>query len=396
MATSRDIPDGVQLTPFDDDFYADPYPVYRRLRTLEPVHRDEVSFYPRSWTISDYNTVSRLLKDPRLSVDPRRIGLRRDPRADNPVTLRKPDMMNLDGAEHQRLRSLVHKAFTPSSVDQFAPVISSIAQTCISALQVPEFDVVSGYSKPLPTMVIASYIGVDPADHAQFKHWTDELLMQGYPAPTGDQWDRIVAADAALRTYVADVIRQRKATPQNDLVTRLTRAHTEVGRLTDDEVIDMCFLLIGAGNFTTTDLISNCIHLGIREGVGADRAEELVEECLRLDPPVLAVRRFVTEDLEVNGRTITRGSAVNLLVASANHDAAEFNNADNFEPARGGSRHLSFGRGIHHCLGAPLARLESVIAVRAFFSRFPEARVLSARRNKRMDFRGFSELLVAV
>jgi len=199
-----DIPTGLQLTPFDPEFARDPYAVYARLRELAPVHFDGTSY-----TVSGYAEVAALLKDKRLTVEADRVGLARDPRADNLVTRRAPDMMNVDGAEHTRLRSLVNRAFTPGTVSAFRPRIEAIAKELVAGLPT-EFDVIERYAKPLPTIVIAEYIGVDAARHEDFKRWTDTLLMQGYPLPTEEQWEQIVEADRLMRDYMVEVIADAK------------------------------------------------------------------------------------------------------------------------------------------------------------------------------------------
>ncbi len=391
-----DIPDGIQLTAFDETFYKDPYAVYKRLREAEPVHRDGASFYEGgSYSISEFEIVKALLSDNRLSVDPRTVGLRRDPRADNPVTLREPDMMNLDNPEHHRLRSLVQKAFTPSSITNFEPDIKRIVASCFDAISDDSFDVVKLISKPVPTIVIAGYIGVNSEDHEQFKAWTDALLLQGYPMPTDEQWRTIVDADTEFREYVTSVIQERRDSPENDLISRLLVAQDEGKLLSDQEVVDMCQLLIGAGNFTTTDLISNSIYQMIESGTDAT-AEQIVEETLRFDPPSLNARRFVKEDIEVSGVKIPKGSVVNLLTGAANHDPKAIQDPDTFNPKRETVTNLAFGRGAHHCLGASLAKLEATIVVEEFRERYPNARISNSKRTRRMDFRGFQQLIVEI
>ncbi len=398
MINRDEIPDGLQLTPFDADFYADPYAVYQRLQTLDPIHKDRTSFYAESWTICGYQRVNRLLRDSRLSTDPRTIGIRRDPRADNAVTLREPDMMNLDGPEHQRLRALVQKAFTPRSVQQFKPQIEAVVDECLDAIPSLPFDVVPALAKPIPTKAIAEFMGVDSGHHVQFKQWTDSLLLQGYPMPTADQWDEILDADAALRDYMDTIVQQRRRQPADDLISRMVAAQEQDARLTNREIVDMCYLLIGAGNFTTTDLISNSINLLLaqpeKDYSDTSLAPILIEECLRMDSPVLAVRRFARETLEVDGTTIPKGSVVSLVVAAANHDSQQFANPEGFDAQRQPNAHLSFGRGIHHCLGSALAKLEAQVTVEKLGQRYPNLQLSSAKRSKRMDFRGFSSLVV--
>lgn len=360
------IPEGIQLTPFDPEFERDPYGVYARLREAEPVHWDGMAY-----AVSGYNEVAALLKDKRLTVDPRPLDIATDPRADNSVTRRDPNMMGLDGPEHARLRSLVNRAFTPSSVNSFRPRVEAIAESLLRDLP-REFNAVEVYAKPLPTIVIAEYIGVDASRHQEFKRWTDTLLMQGYPIPSPQQWDEIVAADVAMRDCVGAVVQDRIKQPRDDFVTRLLESDA-----TQDEVVEMCVLLVGAGNFTTTDLIGNALL----QFTDADRERipEFVDDALRLDPPSQSVRRWTLEDVEISGTTIKAGSMVLLFIGAANHD-----------PNAGS--HLSFGRGIHHCLGAALAKLEVEVALAAF----PKFEVKSSRLRKSMLFRGYSEVIVGL
>ena len=361
-----DIPEGLQLTPFDPEFERDPSGVYARLRNAAPVHFDGAAY-----TVSGYPEVAALLKDQRLSADPRSVGQVRDPRAENPVTRRSPDMMNLDAHEHARLRGAVNRAFTPRTVTAFRPTIEAIAERVLSDLP-DEFDAIVDYAGPLTTIAIAEYIGVDPVRHADFRRWIDTLLMQGYPMPTDTQWNSIVEADEAMRLCMRDTIAARRTRPGNDLVSRLID-----GDLTEDEVVDMCALLVGAGSFTTADLIGNAL-LRFTEA-HRERIPAFVDDVLRLDPPSQSVRRWALQDVEIGGQTIKKGTTVLLLIGAANHD-----------PTAGA--HLAFGRGIHHCLGAALARVEAEVAL----AKLPPFEVRAHKRRKSMIFRGCSHVHIVL
>jgi cytochrome P450 len=396
------IPDGIELTPFSDSYYADPYEVYARLRSREPVHRDNLSMYEKSWTITNLDSIKLLLTDSRLSVDSTKVGIVRDPRANNPVTTAPPNMMGLDGPDHRRLRNLVQKAFTPAKVEGFRSKVERIVDSRIEQLKDIELvDLVPAYAKPIPTIAIAEFLGVDPNDHVKFKNWTDSLLKQGYPLPTETQWDEIVAADKALHDYMRVVVQKRRRKPEDDLISAMIRVQSENEGLQEDEVVEMCSLLIGAGNFTTTDLISNSI-LAFLQYPGQIRLlldneltiEIFIEECLRFDSPSMIVRRFALEDIVLNGETILKGSVVNLVLGAANHDPSHFSRPDEFSAEVDRNRHFSFGRGVHHCLGASLARLEAQVAVKKLIDSFPQMRLLDHSRTKNLWFRGCRSLRV--
>ena len=421
------IPDGLQLTPFDPVFYANPYPVYEKLRRLDPIHRDQASFYETSWTITEYATVRQLLRHPSLSVEAAKVGLRRDPRADNQVTLRDRDMMNLDDPDHRRLRALVEQAFTKKRVAQFRATLEAIADELVLEVKAeldvladnPEkdiqpntFDLVTKIAKPFPTIAIAHFLGIDPTRHEDFKRWTDIALKQGYPQPTEGQWAEIVQADTELRDYIKSVIAQRRDQPQDDFISGLIQAKDHHDALSEEEIVDLCWLLIGAGNFTTTDLISNTMlallqHPEAMAQVRADPQQWLsvaIEETLRYDCPVLSMRRFVLDDVVINPEqsasvTLTKGSVVGLILAAANHDPKVFPHPEKFDLNRDNFSHLGFGFGMHHCLGFLLAKTETEVILHSLLKQFPHSRrshlsLHSIRRNKNFGFRGCSELIV--
>lgn len=398
------VPDGVALTPFDETFRNDPYTVYKDLRSREPIHRDSVGRYERSWTITSHDTARTLLASDKVSVDARKFGQQRDPRADNAVTRRGPDMMTFDEPDHTRLRSLVAQAFSPRSLDLFRPKLERVVRDRIALLKDnDDFDVVTDYAKPIPTIVIAELLGVDADRHEDFKRWTDTLLMQGFPMPSDEQWGTIVAADAALRDYIETVIAARRKTPCDDLISRLILARDRDDRLSEAEIVDMCALIIAGGNFTTTDLIASVVYNVLRTGgtvaglhENPEFAAQVVEEVLRLDGPSLGVARFVAEDLEVGGIQFRAGDSLNILIAAANHDPEIWPAPDDFNVTRASRGHLAFGHGLHRCLGAPLARMEAQVALTALLQAFPGLALVDEppQYRKVIGFRGLKRLQV--
>lgn len=403
---SLTIPDGIDLTPFSERFADNPYTVYKELREKDPAHRDVVGRYENSWTITSYDLIRKLLASGVLSVDPRKFGQRRDPRADNPVTLRDPDMMNLDEPDHSRLRSLVAHAFSPRHLAAFEPRIEKIVEEAIAKIDdTAPFDFVQAFAKPVPTIVVAELLGVDPEHHREFKNWTDTLLLQGFPQPTEAQWQAIVEADAALRATIEVAIAERRERPREDLISRLIAARDEEDKLSESEIIDMCSLIIAGGNFTTTDLMSTLVFRvlekeGAWKNLAKDRAriDEAVEEALRFDGPSLSVGRFLLEDVEIDGHFFQKGDALTLVLAAANHDPQMWrdHDPDVFEPARAPLPHLAFGHGLHTCLGARLVRLEASVALKTLIKAYPDLHLPDQpiEYRKVMGFRGLKRLMV--
>jgi hypothetical protein len=399
-------PEGFQLTPFDESFRNDPYAVYKTLREAAPIHYGGVSQYGKAWAISEHEAALRVLQMKETCVDALKIGLAIDPRSENPIAPRDPDLIGLDDPDHKRLRRLVQKAFTPKAVEAFRPRINSIVDNILADLGTRhEFDLVTDFAKPIPTMAIAEMLGVDPQDHGDFKRWTDTLVKQGYPMPTKEQWEEIAQADASLRAFFEGIITERRVEPRDDLITALIKAKDEDDRLSEAEIVGMCTLLIGAGNVTTTDLIGNGILALLQHPremtklrANPDLIENAVEEMLRFDSSVLFVNRFATSDFELGDRSIKSGDPLNVLLAAANHDPNLCDDPDAFDIARDDVDHLAFGRGIHICLGAPLARLETQIAIAKLLEAFPNLSLAeeNVKRKKMILFRGCKSLAVRV
>ncbi len=376
---------GVVWWPLAPDFIADPYPAYRQLRDRDPVHRGILT---RQIVVSRFADVDRILRDHRnYSND-----LQSTRSSYGSLGTRKklkPSMLALDPPDHTRLRRLVNRAFTPRSVAKMEDYIRATADALIDAVDgADEFDLMMAFAIPLPTIVIARMIGVPERDLDRFKAWSDQLARALEPLLSKEEQEEVVRADRKLADYFTGVIEERRREPRDDLVSRLVEAEDEGDKLTAGETIVMLRLLLVAGNETTTNLIGNGVRALLRNPdqlALLRRRPELVpaavEELLRYDSPVQLDMRIARGDLEIGRQRVRRGSMIALLIGSANHDPERFQHPDRLDIERSDQGNISFGRGIHHCLGAPLARLEGRIALEVLLERF-EGMGFGARQPK--------------
>lgn len=354
---------------FSDAVRRDPYPWYAELRRASPVARDSRTGI---WMVFTYDEVRQALRDhERFSsaVAP----------ADS-LTARW--MIFADGPRHARLRALIARAFTPHGVEALAPRIRELARTLLDRI-VPagRLDLVDDFSQPLPLMVIAEMLGASAEDHPQIRRWSDAILQLGHAAvgtPEGEVAARAFrVASEEMRPYLAELVRRRRGRPRDDLLSRLVHAEVEGARLDDDDILAFFQLLLVAGHETTTNLISNVVLtlLDRPELVGlvadADARRALIEEVLRHRAPVQAMWRVARRDVTLGGERIAAGSLVLPMIGAANRDPAVFDAPDEVRVGRAPNPHLAFGHGIHHCIGAPLARLEASIALDELYSRLP-------------------------
>lgn len=404
--TTKPLPSGVQLTALDPAYREDPYPILDLLREQAPAMLDPLL---GSLILTRHADVERVLRDRDLMVDPRkatngsmmaRLRAQRMEEADA-----NPSMLFLDPPDHDRLRGLVNKAFTPKAVEAMAPRIREIAAELLDRLEGrDEFDIIHDYSAPLPTIVISEMLGVNPADQAQFKAWSDEIVRGLDPFITQEDRDRIGASSEALGQYVRKVIEERRAHRTDDLISAMINAEEDGERMTDLEIVTMCSLLLLAGNLTTTDLIGNGMLALLRnpEQLAKLRANpglinNAVEEMIRYDPPVTQSGRISMKEMEVGGCPVHPGMSISPSLAGANHDPAVHPNPHAFDIERENIQHVSFGGGRRYCLGAPLARLETQIAVVALVDRFPTLKLVDPNPEHRGNpaFRGLKGLKVA-
>ncbi|MGZ9935568.1 cytochrome P450 family protein [Streptomyces sp. NC-S4] len=367
----------VDLSTHADAFNADPYPFYDALRAAGPVHR-LVLGGERTWLVVGHEEARQALTHPGLSKD----WLGSGPFASTmPVQAVATSMLDTDPPRHTRLRRLVAGEFTARRVESLRPRVQQITDELLDAMAArPDrrADLIASLAVPLPMTVICELLGVPGLDRQRFRYWSSEIVapLDGVGADP--------RAVSEMTAYLLELVAAKAEDPGEDLLSALIRTRDEDGgRLSPDELIGMAFLLLVAGHETTVNLIGNGVrallaHPGQLAALRADPdglIDGAVEEMLRYDGPVQhATYRFAAADLELGGVTIAAGSSVLVALAAADRDPARFAQPGPgvFDIRRTGPGHLAFGHGIHFCLGAPLARMEGRIAVRALLERFPD------------------------
>jgi cytochrome P450 len=361
------------LAPDGHDPAADPHLVHAALRERGPVHRVLVPGSGETWLVVTRDAARAALTDPRLRNDIRHSSTWQD---DGGHALGR-NMLQTDPPDHTRLRRLVAGHFTPARIAALRPRIVEIAVDLLAEL--PErgtADLVSRYALPLPVTVICDLFGVPAADRTVFHAWSNELVMPASP-------EAGASAAAALGAYLADLIHQKRGAREADLLSDLVATAREPAPespLTSEELLGMAFLLLVAGHETTVNLISATVHALLTHPdqlellcSEPDLAGAAVEEALRHYSPVHATAfRFAAESLDLAGTHIPAGDAVQISLAAASRDPLHFPDPDRFDLRRRGPGHLAFGHGLHHCLGAPLARTEAAIAVRLLLHHCPD------------------------
>jgi len=368
------VPPRVDL--LDPAVLSDPYPLFHRLRTEDPVHWEaDLEF----WALTRYADALYALREDSLLSS----AIHDSPRPGGVGLSSARWFVFLDPPRHTRLRALVHSAFTPQVVEGLRARIQAIVDELLDrAAEAGRLDLIADLGFPLPAIVIAELLGVPAEDRAQFRAWSADLAAAGglvrMAADGAERLSRARAGGAALNAYFRDIIRERRRAPRDDLVSRLTGVQSAEGTLSEEELVDTCALLLFAGHETTTNLIGNGMLALLRhpDELSRLRADpsligSAVEELLRYDSPVQMRVRVARETVEIGGRRIAKGQRVLILVGAANRDPARFPDPDRLDIARPDNRHLAFGHGIHFCTGAPLARLEGAIAIRRLLRRFP-------------------------
>jgi len=366
---------GVAYNPLDPRMVQDPYPAYAALRDRAPAHRSQLL---RAWLFTRHADVDAILGDHRrFCNDPRKgsIPVLRRARLNPPE---ESSMVMVDPPDHTRLRALVNEAFTPNAVASLEPRIrTNLAVLLDETADRSVFDLIESVARPLPVVVMAEMLGVPPADRATFSSWSAKGARVIEPTSGIREWRAAKAAGQAFDAYFRGIIRERRASPREDIVSALLHARAEEDRLSDRETLNILRDFLFAGNEVTANLIGNGVLALLRHPEQLERLRgdpELVsgavDELLRFDSPVQTDFRYVLTDCEVNGQALRQRENVVLLLGAANRDPEVFEDPDRLDVGRRARGHVSFGRGIHHCAGAPLARLTGRIVLETLLERF--------------------------
>ncbi|WP_406373451.1 cytochrome P450 [Streptomyces sp. NBC_00647] len=395
--------------PWDPAFVADPYPAYEELRARGRVHFYEPT---NQWLVPHHADVSALLRDRRLGRTYQHrfthedFGRTAPPPEQEPFhVLNDHGMLDLEPPDHTRIRRLVSKAFTPRTVERLKPYVEGLAGELVDRLvEAGGGDLLTDVAEPLPVSVIAEMLGIPESDRAPLRPWSADICGMYELNPSEEVAGKAVRASVEFTEYLRGLIEARRKEPADDLISGLIAAHDEGDRLTEQEMISTCVLLLNAGheatvNSTVTGWWTLFRHPGQLAALRADHSliPTAVEELMRYDTPLQLFERWVLDDIEIDGTTVPRGAEIAMLFGSANRDAEVFAAPETLDLSRAENPHISFSAGIHYCIGAPLARLELAASMSALLTRAPALRLAEEPvRKPNFVIRGLESLMVEV
>ena len=392
LLTWERLESGVSFDLTSPKVRANPYDIYERLRAKDPVHRMRLI---DAWAMTGYEDAQEALSDHR-----------RFSSGDNKLQYAPyRTMLDLDPPDHTRLRSLVSKAFTPRSVSALGPRIQEIVDELLDAAAGKErFDLIRDFAFPLPVIVIAEMLGIPAEDRDRFEVWSNDLALAVEPILSDEEVERVERASDGIVAYFEGIIEQRRKRPEEDLLSALLAAEEEGDRLSHDELLGTLMLLLVAGNETTRSLIGNGMLALLEHPDQLQRLREnpqlletAIDELLRYDSPVQFIVRVALEEMEFRGRRFRAGQRIMVLVGAANRDPTVFVNPGALDIGRKEKSHISFGRGIHYCLGSPLALLEARVAFANLLARFSSIELVSRPAFKdQIVLRGVESLWIEV
>ena len=381
---------GITYNPLSAKLRADPYATYEKLRRKDPVHRMRLQ---NAWVLTNFEDVDLVLRDHR------RFGNAGRDFGYIPYI----SMLDLDPTEHTRIRGLAAKGFTPRSVAELEPRIQETVDKLLDDLAGrPRFDLIRDFAFPLPVIVIAEMLGVPPEDREKFNGWSNVVALTVDPLLNSEQIRQVRQAIEELFDYFEGMAAARRQQPRDDLISTLVAAEEDGEQLSRDDLLINLVLFLAAGNETTRNLIGNGTLALLRHPEqlqrlrdNPDLLDSAIDELLRYDSPVQLNGRIAREPLEIGGKKVEPGQRVLCLLGAANRDPAAFPNPDRLDVGRAPGNHLAFSRGIHYCLGAPLARLEGRVAFAALLARYPSLRLAAQPRYRnQITLRGLEELWV--
>jgi cytochrome P450 len=398
----------VSLDPRDPQFYQDPYPAYRAIRAEAPIFFWEQYGF---WCFARHAEASALLRDRRFGrqilhrATRQELGWSEPPAHLRPfLDVERHSLLEIEPPEHTRLRNLINRAFVSRQIERLAPRIERLAEDLIDRFEEQgEVDLIEHFASRLPAVVIAELLGVPGEMWARLLDWSHRMVAMYQFGATRAVEDDAVSATEEFVAFLRDYVAARRAARTDDLISRLIAADSDEGRLSEDELISTCILVLNAGHEATTHGLGNSVKAMLEAAIDPRRAfatpaasAAIVEELLRFDTPLHLFTRYALQHVVFQGVAFRPGDRIGLLLGAANRDPECFAAPDRIDASRSPNPHIAFGAGIHFCLGAPLARLEMAIALPVLFDRLPALR-LAARPVYRDNyhFHGLAALRVA-
>jgi cytochrome P450 len=390
----------VDLDPRNPQFYENPYPVYHELRQKLSAFKWEQFGH---WCFAAHEDVNALLRDRRFGRQILHVATREElGMAEVPAHLKsfydfeKHSLLELEPPVHTRLRGLISRAFLSRQVERLRPKIENLSNRLIDGFEAKgEVDLLAAYATPIPVIVICELLGV-PTDMAdQFLKWSHDMVAMYMARRDQAVEEAAVKATLEFSDYMRKVIAERRKNPRGDLLSELVRAESEGQKLSENELVTTAILILNAGHEATVHTIGNGVKALLELGINGPVTESIIEEIMRYDAPLHLFTRYALEDIQFAGIKFRKGETVGLMLGAANRDPARFENPDQFIPTRDSNPHVSFGAGIHFCIGAPLARLEMLIAFQSLFARLPNLRLAAQPHYKDVyHFHGLEQLNV--
>lgn len=393
--------------PRDPKFFQDPYAFYNERYAAGPTFFwDEYGH----WCFASFKDVSVLLRDKRFGREILHVASREELGIPEPTPhtaafdlTEAYSLLNLEPPAHTRLRTLVNRAFVSRQVELLRPRISQLANEMIDAFEDQDsVDLIRAFAAPIPAIVIAEMIGLPAESAPQLLAWSNRMVAMYMFGVTRETEIDANQASAEFMDYLRSIIAERRRQPREDLLSHMLTADRDGDKLTDDEVMSTAILLLNAGHEATVHTTGNGVKAILQNGIDPaalfasdEQTAATVEECLRFDAPLHMFTRYALSDLEYGGVKLRKGDVVGLLLGAANRDPTRFAHAGTFDPFRTDAANVSFGAGIHFCIGAPLARLELQIALGTLFRRLPKLRLAEEPRyNNVYHFHGLEKLMV--